>query len=276
MRLLKMHGLGNDYVYADCMNETIDEPEKLAVRISDRHFGVGGDGLIMICPSEIADCRMRMFNQDGSEGMMCGNGIRCVGKFMFDNGYVTEPHVTVETKSGLRELELTVEDGVCIAATVDMGTPKIEEKELNVCGEIVRTVCVNVGNPHCILFVDDAENTDPAVLGPVIEKMDEFPDRTNVEFVSVTGVNTLRMRVWERGSGITFACGTGATASAAAAAFSGLTGRDVNVVLDGGVLNIRWDENTDHLFMTGSATYVFDIENYDLGGTDKNASARQR
>lgn len=276
MRLLKMHGIGNDYIYADCMKKTIKDPAALAIRISDRHFGVGGDGLIMICPSKIADCRMRMFNQDGSEGAMCGNGIRCVGKYMYDNGYVKEPHVTVETKSGLRTLELMVENGICVAATVDMGEPVIEEKTLNVAGTEMQAVCVNVGNPHCIFFVDDADATDPAVLGPIVEKMPEFPDRTNVEFVTLTGKNKLRMRVWERGSGITFACGTGATASAAAAIFKEMCSRKVTVKLDGGELIIKWDAKTNHLFMTGSATYVFDIKNYDIAGTGGNVSAFQK
>ena len=276
MRLFKMHGIGNDYVYADCMNETVGDPGALAVRISDRHFGVGGDGLIMICPSKIADCRMRMYNQDGSEGGMCGNGIRCVGKFMYDSGYVTKPHLTVETKSGLRELDLVVEDGICTGATVDMGRPVIEEKELTVRAGKMKAVCVDVGNPRCIFFVDDADGTDPAVLGPVVENLAEFPDRTNVEFVTVYDKNNMRMRVWERGSGITLACGTGATASAAAAAYLGLCERNVNVKLDGGTLNIRWDTETDHLFMTGSATYVFDIKNYDISGCANIQSAKEK
>ena len=274
MRLFKMHGIGNDYVYADCMFDSIKNPSKFAIEVSDRHFGVGGDGLIMICASDKADCRMRMFNQDGSEGKMCGNGIRCVGKYMYDNNYVQSPHVTIETGSGIRELDLVIDDGVCTGATVDMGIPEIEEKTLTVNGREMHAVCVDVGNPHCILFVDDAENTDPAVLGPIIEKMPEFPDRTNVEFVTVINKHNMRMRVWERGSGITLACGTGASASAAAAAYLGKCYRSVLVCLDGGYLHIRWDKTTNHLFMTGAATFVFEVVNYDHFGLGERRSSK--
>ena len=285
MRLLKMHGIGNDYVYADCMRESIADPAALAVRISDRHFGVGGDGLILICPSDKADCAMRMFNNDGSEGRMCGNGIRCVGKYMFDNGYVKKPYVTVETLSGIKRLDLTVENGVCTGARVDMGIPRFTAAEIPVLlpgvaydsdagsvwfqagGREYDASLVNVGNPHCILFVDDADSIDPARIGPEIERLPIFPERTNVEFVTVKDRGSLRMRVWERGTGITMACGTGATASAIAAIRRGFCDCRVHVALDGGELVIEWNGEGSHAFMTGSATYVFDVEGYDINDT---------
>ncbi len=280
MRLLKMNGIGNDYIYADCMKPEseaqIPDPAALAVKISDRHFGVGGDGLIMICPSDNADCFMRMYNNDGSEGRMCGNGIRCVAKYMYDNGYIDGTSVSIETLSGIKQIELVIdpESGICTAATVDMGTAEIEEKQVRLKdGTFVRAVCVDVGNPHCIIFVDDADNIDPSDEGPGIEKDPMFPNRTNVEFVTVTAPDNIRMRVWERGTGITMACGTGATATGAAAMYLGLTGDTVTVKLDGGDLIIRRDAATGNMFMTGTATYVFDIENYDISGENGFAGA---
>ena len=280
MRLLKMHGIGNDYIYADCMDRRalaeIGDAAELAVRISDRHFGVGGDGLIMICPSDNADCFMRMYNNDGSEGSMCGNGIRCVSKYMYDNGYVEGDSVSIETLSGIKQIRPVIdgESGVCTGATVDMGKAEIEEKKVKLPdGTVLDTVCVDVGNPHCIIFVDDADSTDPSEKGPGIEKDPMFPNRTNVEFVTVTGRDRIRMRVWERGTGITMACGTGATATGAAAMHLGLCGDEVTVILDGGELVIRRDPVSGHMFMTGPASYVFDIENYDLSGNDPNGSA---
>ena len=278
MRLLKMHGIGNDYVYADCMHETISEPEKFAVRISDRHFGVGGDGLIMICPSDVADCRMQMYNNDGSEGRMCGNGIRCVGKFMHDSGYISGDSLTVETKSGIKALKLLIdpESGSCTGATVDMGVPTFtparipmvwpEADTLNVKvsskGKTYDAVCVNVGNPHCVIFVDNADMIDPSACGPEIERSPMFPEGVNVEFVTVLDRRHLRMRVWERGTGITMACGTGSVASACAAVLKGFTDSEVTVRLDGGDLLIRYDKDTGRAYMTGAATYVFDVVNY--------------
>lgn len=276
MRLFKMHGIGNDYVYADCMKETLRDPEKLAVRISDRHFGVGGDGLILICPSDSADCFMKMYNNDGSEGKMCGNGIRCVAKFMYDNGYVTEPSVDVETLSGIKHINLTVKDGKCESATVDMGVPEIKKAAVKAGRKKYDAVLVDVGNPHCVLFVDDADGTDPSVLGPVIENLPIFPDKTNVEFVTVLSPGRIRMRVWERGTGITLACGTGATASAAAAIFCGYCNNTVRVRLDGGELTIKQNKRNGHLYMTGTATYVFDIVNYDIQRHDKAAKRQVR
>ncbi|MBO5076382.1 MAG: diaminopimelate epimerase [Clostridia bacterium] len=290
MRLLKMHGIGNDYVYADCMRERIDDPAALAVRIADRHFGVGGDGLIMICPSDNADCAMIMYNNDGSEGRMCGNGIRCVGKYIYDNGYVERPHVAIETKSGIKQLELTVENGICTGARVDMGVPRLTAAEIPALlapadadtgsvkiaagGRTFNASLVNVGNPHCILFVKDADNTDPARLGPQIEKLPVFPERINVEFVTVKDRGHMRMRVRERGTGITMACGTGATASAIAAIRRGLCDKRVKVTLDGGELVIDWAGEGQHAYMTGPATYVFDIDGYDINGSGaKIASA---
>ncbi len=292
MRLIKMHGIGHDYVYADCMRESIAEPAELAVRISDRHFGVGGDGLIMICPSDRADCAMRMFNNDGSEGSMCGNGIRCVGKYMFDNGYVTRPFVTVETRSGVKRLELTVEDGICTGARVDMGVPRFLAGDipallpgvpadadpgtvvLSAGGREYEASLVSVGNPHCVIFVDDADAADPAVAGPVIERLPAFPERINVEFVTVRDRGSMRMRVWERGTGITMACGTGATASAVAAVRRGLCDGRVRVALDGGELVIDWAGEGHSAFMTGGATYVFDVAGYDTEGSGRSGAGR--
>ncbi|MBR0158791.1 MAG: diaminopimelate epimerase [Clostridia bacterium] len=289
MRLLKMTGIGNDYVYADCMRERIDDPAALAVRVSDRHFGVGADGLIMICPSDNADCAMIMYNNDGSEGRMCGNGIRCVGKYIYDNGYVVRPRVSIETKSGIKHLDLTIENGICTGARVDMGVPLFTAREIPALlaapdadtgsvritagGREFDAVLVNIGNPHCVLFVDDADNTDPALLGPEIERLPIFPERINVEFVTVNDPGSMRMRVWERGTGITMACGTGATASAAAAIRRGLCGKRVTVKLDGGELVIDWEGEGKHAFMTGAATYVFDIKGYDVSGSGAANSA---
>ena len=283
MRLVKMHGIGNDYIYADCMRESIADPAELAVRISDRHFGVGGDGLIMICPSGIADAKMRMFNNDGSEGSMCGNGIRCVGKYLYDNRYVKSSRVSIETLSGIKQLDLITSGGVCTGARVDMGTPSFSAGEIpallpgipaeedpgtvrfTAAGREYEASLVNIGNPHCAIFVDDADGTDPADAGPLIERLPIFPERVNVEFVTVKDRGSMRMRVWERGSGITMACGTGATASAVAAIRRGLCDSPVRVGLDGGELVIEWAGEGGHAFMSGSATYVFDIEGY---GTD--------
>ncbi len=260
MRFTKMHGLGNDYLYV--YGEAPRDAAELSRRLSDRHFGAGSDGMIYISPSRRADFRMRIFNADGSEAEMCGNGIRCVGKYVYDKGYTDETHLTVETLAGIRTLDLEVRGGKVRSATVDMGTAAVgEERTLSAGGGSVTGVPVSVGNPHFVVFVGDAGSVRPEELGPEIERDASFPEGVNAEFVQVTGGNRLRMRVWERGSGITMACGTGACASAAAAVRKGLCRPDeaVLVELDGGVLEI--DVAPDGgVRMTGPAESVYEGE----------------
>ena len=276
MKFSKMHGISNDYVYVNGFRENIPDPERVSVLVSDRRRGIGSDGLIMILPSEVADCRMRMFNADGSEGMMCGNGIRCVGKFAYDNGIVNKPTLSVETKSGIKYITLQIENGKAVGATVDMGkailTPReipvdadgedFVKRTITVAGKDYTATCVSMGNPHCIIFMDDDPMTlDLPKIGPDFENHKLFPERINTEFVRVLGENTLFMRVWERGSGETFACGTGACAVAVAAVLNGYCkrGEEITVKLRGGDLTIVWkDDGT--VMMTGSATHVFDGE----------------
>lgn len=261
LRFTKMQGLGNDYVYLDCTQREPDDLPGLAVRISNRNFGVGSDGLICICGSEKADFSMRMFNADGSEGKMCGNGIRCVGKFVYDKKLTEKTELTIETRSGIRTLALEVADGVVQAATVDMGTPLVEpEQKISVKGKDYTGTPVSMGNPHFVVFCEEVESLPLAEIGPGFEKHEQFPDRVNTEFVQLKAGNTLRMRVWERGSGETLACGTGACAVAAAACSAGLTGNEVTVELDGGALKIRLDRESGHIFMTGPAVTVFEGE----------------
>lgn len=255
----KMQGLGNDYVYLDCTAEQPDDLPGLAIKVAERHFGVGSDGLICICPSEKADFRMRMFNADGSEGEMCGNGIRCVGKFVYDKGLTAKTHITVETLGGIKELELCVSEGKVTAVTVDMGMPVIENPiQVTVKGKTYTGTPVSMGNPHLVVFQDEIEGLKLEEIGPDFEYCDYFPNRTNTEFVKVLDDQTLQMRVWERGSGETMACGTGACATAVAACSAGLAGRETVVKLLGGDLRIRWDEKTGHVFMTGPAVTVFE------------------
>ena len=265
-----MHGIGNDYIYFDCMNEKIADPETLSVRLSDRHFGIGGDGIILLCPSKTADIKMRMFNADGSEGRMCGNGIRCLSKLAHDLGYVRGDTCTVETLSGIKKLRFFFgEDKKVDKVRVDMGAPVLSGKEipslfsggkivnepLEIDGKQYRVTLVNMGNPHCVVFADP-DKTDIANLGKKFENNSVFPDRVNTEFVSVTGKNKLKMRVWERGSGETLACGTGACAAAVAAVLNGFCDKNepITVTLSGGELIIEY---TDTVYMTGTATLVF-------------------
>ena len=263
MDFTKMQGIGNDYVYVDCFKEQVKEPGAVARFISDRRFGIGSDGLILICPSRIADCRMEMYNTDGSQGKMCGNGIRCVGKYVYDHGLVPSDRrsLTVETLAGVKELRLEVEEGKAVRLTVDMGKPSltseisesvtIEGKEWNFTG-------IDVGNPHAVYFVEDTDSLDLEKMGPHFEYHERFmPDRVNSEFVRVIDRNHIQMRVWERGSGETWACGTGAAASAMASILSGYTEDEVTVSLRGGDLKIRLDRESGHLFMTGPAAEVF-------------------
>ena len=262
MRFTKMHGIGNDYLFVNCFEEVIENPERLAIVMSKPHFGAGADGLVLIEPADGADFGMRIFNADGSEARMCGNGIRCVGKYVYDKGYTDKTSLTIETLSGIRKLELSVKDGVVESATVDMGVVLVEEDlTLNVADREVCCTPVSVGNPHAVIFVDDAEAAPVASLGPIIETHSTFPGGINVEFVQVLGERELRMRVWERGSGITMACGTGACASVAAAVHKGFcpAGTPLTVHLDGGDLQICVSE--DHVVtMNGPAVSVYEGE----------------
>ncbi|MEA4955569.1 MAG: diaminopimelate epimerase [Pseudoflavonifractor sp.] len=261
MKFTKMQGLGNDYVYLDATRGVPEHLPELARRISDRHFGVGSDGLICICASERADFRMRMFNADGSEGEMCGNGIRCVGKFVYDKGLTDKTEFAVETLAGLKTLELHVLDGRVDSVTVDMGKPVPQEgRTLQIMGRPYEVRPVSMGNPHAVTFLNAVEQLDLPVLGPCFECHPSFPNRTNTEFVEVLDRGRLNMRVWERGSGETLACGTGACASAVAAVLAGKTDRTVTVRLLGGELSVRWDESDGHVYMTGPAVTVFEGE----------------
>ena len=272
LNFTKMHGCGNDYIYFNCFEQSIDNPEELSVRLSDRHFGIGGDGIILICPSDVADARMRMFNADGSEGKMCGNGTRCIGKFMYDNGMVSKPEMTLETLSGIQLLKFQIEDGKVANVTVDMGAAILNPAEiptrfegeqavsvpLEANGETHSVTCVSMGNPHCVLFVDEVDSLDLEKIGPAFENHPMFPERTNTEFVRVIDDHTLQMRVWERGSGETWACGTGACAVAVAAVLNGICKKneDILIHLRGGDLTIRYTDEA--VFLTGSATKVFE------------------
>ena len=270
-KFYKMHGIGNDYIYFNCMEQELSDPEGVAIRLSDRHKGVGGDGIVMICSSDIADAKMRMFNADGSEGNMCGNAIRCVGKFLYDFAIVQKTLITIETKSGIKTLQLFIgKDGKVDGVKVDMGAPiltpseipvlldgeKVVAREVEIAGGKEKITCVSMGNPHCILF-KDPDGLELEKIGPLYENSPLFPQRVNTEFVKVLGKNDLKMRVWERGSGETWACGTGACAVAVAAVLCGFAEKneDITVRLRGGDLTIRWTDET--VYMTGSATLVF-------------------
>ena len=276
MKFTKMHGIGNDYVYVNCFTETVPDPAATARFVSDRHFGIGSDGLILIKPSEKADFEMEMYNLDGSRGAMCGNGIRCVGKYVYDYGLTDKTTITVDTLSGVKTLELTVENGKVTLVRVDMGAPVFAcsripvaldletavDQPVTVGGKEYRFTGVSMGNPHAVVFVPETDTLDLPVIGPGFEHHPLFPDRVNTEFIQVLGPNELRMRVWERGSGETMACGTGACAAAAAAIRNGLADekQPVTVHLLGGDLSIFWDQEAGTLFMTGPATVVFDGE----------------
>ncbi|MDE6441438.1 MAG: diaminopimelate epimerase [Clostridia bacterium] len=276
MKFYKMHGIGNDYIYFDCMNGELANPEQLSIKLSDRHFGIGGDGIILLCPSDKADCKMRMFNADGSEGKMCGNGIRCVGKLAHDLGYVKNDTCTVETLSGIKKLEFTLGgDGKVESVKVDMGGAilncaqipslikgeKVVNYPLEVSDKTYGVTLVSMGNPHCVVF-EDPDTIDVEGVGKLFENHKVFPDRVNTEFIKVVGKNEIKMRVWERGSGETFACGTGACASAVACVLNGYCakGEEITVHLLGGDLKIVYTDKT--VYMTGPATLVFtgDIE----------------
>lgn len=264
MNFTKMQGIGNDYVYINCFSETVNDPVELSKKVSDRHFGIGSDGLILICPSDVADCRMRMFNADGSESPMCGNGIRCVGKYVFDHHLVAKQEFDVETDAGIKHLKITEKDGKAVLITVDMGIPEITSQvmePINIEGNDYEFIGVSMGNPHAVYYMDDIDCLNLESIGPAFENHKRFPDRTNSEFIKVVRPDYIRMRVWERGSGETWACGTGATASVVASALSGRTSNTVEVELKGGNLTIHWDrEGSGHVFMTGPAVEVFQGE----------------
>lgn len=276
MKFYKMHGIGNDYIYFDCMKDKIENPALAAKKLSDRHFSVGGDGIILLLPSKVADCRMAMFNADGSEGKMCGNGVRCLGKLAHDLGYVSGDICRVETLSGIKTLQYIFdENGKVTAAKVDMGAAILQGEKIpsTFCGEKVvgaplkvgektyAVTLVSMGNPHCVVF-EDPEKLDLEEIGPAFENHPAFPERINTEFIKITGKNRLKMRVWERGSGETLACGTGACASAVAAVLNGFfeKGEEITVSLLGGDLKIVYTDKT--VYMTGGATLAFtgDVE----------------
>lgn len=274
MKFTKMHGIGNDYVYVNCFQEKVDNPSEVAKFVSDRHFGVGSDGLILIKPSQIADCEMDMYNLDGSQGAMCGNGIRCVAKYVYDYGIVPKTTLRIATKSGIKELNLTVENGKVSLVRVNMGSPILAASKIPVVSDQSQAVNqpikvnghtyyftgVSMGNPHAVVYLDDVDNLDIEKIGPAFEKHPVFPDRVNTEFVKVIDRKTLKMRVWERGSGETLACGTGACAVAVSSILNNLTGEEVTVKLLGGDLKIHWDRLENLVYMTGPATTVFDGE----------------
>ena len=276
MKSTKMQGIGNDYVYVNCFEETVKDPAAVARYVSDRHFGIGSDGLILIKPSVIADCEMDMYNLDGSQGAMCGNGIRCVAKYVYDYGIVKKENISVSTKSGIKYLDLTVRDGKVALVRVNMGSPVLTANQipvvssteeminapLKVNGETYYITAVSMGNPHAIVYMTDVDHLDIGEIGPYFENHMAFPDRVNTEFVEVLDDHTLKMRVWERGSGETLACGTGACAVAVASILNGHVDgeKPVTVKLLGGDLEIFWDRQENLVYMTGPAATVFDGE----------------
>lgn len=273
MRFVKMHGLGNDYIYVDTTRERVEDPQGLAVAMSRPHFGVGADGLVLIGASQCADLSMRMFNADGSEGEMCGNAVRCIGKYAYERGLVRRETMTLQTRAGVKTLRLTVEDGRVSRVRVDMGAPildgpsipallgegRIVRRPLEAGGRAFEVTCVSMGNPHAVIFLhEDVDAFDVGRYGPLLERHAAFPNRTNVEFAALVAPGRIRMRVWERGSGMTLACGTGACATAVAASLCGLTGERSTLVLDGGELDVEWSGGT--VYMTGPAAFVFEGE----------------
>lgn len=275
IRFTKMHGAGNDYIYIDATQSVPSDPESLAIRMSDRHFGIGSDGLVLILPSDKADFRMRMFNADGSEAEMCGNATRCIGKYVYEKGLTDKTTLTLETKAGIKHLSLHLTDGKVKEVSVDMGQPiltpsqipvrsdnpdrKIAEREI-VNGDEYTITGVSMGNPHAVIFVDNISDEMVLGKGPILETAEIFPRKSNIEFAKVLDCNNIEMRVWERGTGETLACGTGACATAVAAVLCGLSDREVNLHLRGGVLRIHWNPETNHVLMTGPAEFICDGE----------------
>ena len=283
LRFAKMQGLGNDYVYVNCLEEEVSDPVSLARMVSDRHFGIGSDGLILIRPSSKADFFMEMFNADGSRSAMCGNGIRCVGKYVYDHGLTSKTDISVNTLAGVKHLELEIEDGKVASVTVDMGEPVLEPTlipvhvdrapviahPIEVAGRRFEMTCVSMGNPHAVVFVDDVAGFPIEEIGRPFEVHPAFPERVNVEFIEPLSRSEVRMRVWERGTGETLACGTGACASTVACALNGLTDDEVTVHLLGGDLRVRWDVERNRVFMTGPAATVFEGE-IDVSGCPRD------
>ena len=272
IKFSKMQGLGNDYVYIDTINQNIENESTLAKFVSDRHFGIGSDGLILICKSEVADFKMRMFNADGSEAEMCGNGIRCVGKFVYDKGLTDKTTIKIETLAGIKTLTLNTKEGEVETVRVDMGEPILEPEKIPVIskekptnnlkleteGKQFKFTCVSMGNPHAVTIVDSTQDFDVEKFGKAFEIDKVFPNKTNVEFIQIINRQNIKMRVWERGAGETLACGTGACASVVACCLNDLTERSVKVELLGGILKIEWNKEDNHIYMTGSATTVFE------------------
>lgn len=271
-----MHGIGNDYVYVNCFEEEVKEPSRLATIISDRHFGVGSDGLILILPSKVADCKMRIFNADGSEAQMCGNGIRCVAKYVYDHKITQKNSLTVETLAGIKTIQLFTQNGKVTSARVNMGNPRLMRSEIPMIGKEIQVVdellaleggvsyritCVSMGNPHCIIFVDNFDTVDLVKHGTGIERNRLFPERTNVHFVKIHTPKEVTVKTWERGSGITQACGTGASAVCVAGVLNKKTDRKILTHLPGGDLELEWAEDRN-VYMTGPATEVFTGEWY--------------
>lgn len=271
LKFTKMHGAGNDYIYINCFEETVKNPEKLAIKVSDRHFGIGSDGLILISPSDKADFKMNIYNADGSEGMMCGNGIRCVSKYVYDNGMTDKDEISVETRSGIKLIKMNVENGKVASARVNMGEPILEaekiptkfdgenviRQKLTIDEKEYEVTCVSMGNPHCIVYVDDVKDIDLEKIGPKFENNEMFPERINTEFVHVVSDTELDMRVWERGSGETLACGTGSCAVTVASVLCGYCKRNTEIKINllGGTLTDIWTDGGD-VYMTGPAAMV--------------------
>ncbi|MCX8128684.1 MAG: diaminopimelate epimerase [Clostridia bacterium] len=274
MKFTKMQGLGNDYIYVNCFEQTVENPSEVAKFVSDRHFGIGSDGLVLILPSKIADFRMRMFNSDGSEAEMCGNAIRCVGKFVYDNGLSKKKTINIETLAGIKILDLTVENEKVVLVKVDMGEPILKpndipvksEKDMfvsesvSINGEEYKVTCVSMGNPHAVTYVEDVLKFPLEAVGPKMETHELYPRKINAEFVQIIDQDNLKMRVWERGAGETLACGTGACAVLVASVLNGISNRKATVKLLGGDLVIEWNEKDNHVYMTGPAVKVFDGE----------------
>lgn len=272
MRFTKMQGIGNDYIYVNCFEEIVRDPAALAVRMSRQHFGVGADGLVLIEPSDVADFGMRIFNSDGSESEMCGNATRCIAKYVYERGLTDKTEISLMTGSGLKHLQLRTRGGKVHSVRVDMGTPELNPRmvPVDLPGEIILghrlevgglpyiIHCVSMGNPHCVIFVNDPDDVDLPTVGSLIENHRLFPNRTNVEFVSVKDRHHLRMRVWERGAGETMACGTGACAALVASVLTGKADRSAEVKLNGGVLQVEWSPEDNHVYKEGPAEFVFD------------------
>lgn len=275
MKFTKMHGIGNDYVYVNCFEETVENPSETAKFVSDRHFGIGSDGLILIKPSQVADCEMDMYNADGSQGAMCGNGVRCVAKFVYDAGIAKKDRISVATKSGIKYVDVFAENGKAVSVRVNMGAPILRAEEvpmvcekdtavaypLEVDGSVWNVTAVSMGNPHAVVYIDDVDGLEIEKIGPAFEHHPAFPDRVNTEFVRVIDRHTVQMRVWERGSGETLACGTGACAVAVSSILNGFVeDGEVTVKLLGGDLRIEWNRQENTVYMTGPATTVFEGE----------------